>query len=50
MMKTLGSCLFTVNSADQSITPYSQGSGGQLVNTTTGKFLPQDQQHHIHQR
>ncbi|HEV2575894.1 MAG TPA: beta-propeller fold lactonase family protein [Acidobacteriaceae bacterium] len=37
MMKQLGSCLFTVNSADQSITPYST-SGGQLVNTTTGKI------------
>src|SRR5581483_3595578 len=40
MMKSLGSCLFTVNSADQTITPYSQGSGGQLVNVTTGKFTP----------
>ena len=38
MMKTSGSCLFTVNSADQSITPYSQGGGGQLVNVTTGKI------------
>jgi 6-phosphogluconolactonase (cycloisomerase 2 family) len=38
MMRTAGSCLFTVNSADQSITPYSQGGGGQLVNTTTGKI------------
>lgn len=37
MMKDLGSCLFTVNSADQSITPY-QTSGSQLVNTTTGKI------------
>src|SRR5581483_8901091 len=37
MMKSIGNCLFTVNSADQSITPYSQ-SGGQLVNTTTGKI------------
>lgn len=40
MMKSLGSCLFTVNSADQTITPYSQGAGGQLVNSTTGKFTP----------
>lgn len=38
MMKALGSCLYTVNSADQSITPYSMGTGGQLVNTTTGKI------------
>lgn len=38
MFRTLGSCLFTVNSADQSITPYSQGSGGQLLTVTTGKI------------
>ena len=38
MMKSAGSCLFTVNSADQSIFPYSQGAGGQLVNVTTGKI------------
>jgi 6-phosphogluconolactonase (cycloisomerase 2 family) len=38
MMKSAGSCLFTVNSADHSITPYSQGAGGQLVNVTTGKI------------
>jgi 6-phosphogluconolactonase (cycloisomerase 2 family) len=38
MMKSSGSCLFTVNSADQSITPFSQGAGGQLVNVTTGKI------------
>src|SRR5215469_12394187 len=37
-MKQAGSCMFTVNSADQSITPYSLGTGGQLVNTTTGKI------------
>src|SRR5580692_290752 len=37
-MKQAGSCLFTVNSADQSITPYSLGAGGQLVNVTTGKI------------
>jgi 6-phosphogluconolactonase (cycloisomerase 2 family) len=40
-MKQAGSCLFTVNSADQSITPYSLGAGGQLVNTTTGKIATQ---------
>lgn len=38
MMKSTGSCLYTVNSADQSITPFSEGSGGQLVTTTTGKI------------
>jgi 6-phosphogluconolactonase (cycloisomerase 2 family) len=37
-MKQAGSCLFTVNLADQSITPYSLGAGGQLVNVTTGKI------------
>jgi 6-phosphogluconolactonase (cycloisomerase 2 family) len=37
MMKSLGSCLFTVNSGDQSITPFSE-SGSQLVNVTTGKI------------
>jgi 6-phosphogluconolactonase (cycloisomerase 2 family) len=37
-MKQAGSCLFTVNSADHSITPYSVGSGGQLVTVTTGKI------------
>jgi 6-phosphogluconolactonase (cycloisomerase 2 family) len=38
MMKSLGSCVYVVNSADQSITPFSQGTGGQLVNVTTGKI------------
>jgi 6-phosphogluconolactonase (cycloisomerase 2 family) len=38
MMKSAGSCLFTVNSADHSITPFSQGGNGQLVNVTTGKI------------
>jgi len=38
MMKTAGSCVYTANSADHSITPFSQGSGGQLVNVTTGKI------------
>jgi 6-phosphogluconolactonase (cycloisomerase 2 family) len=37
-MLQAGSCLFTVNSADQSITPYSFGSGGQLATVTTGKI------------
>ncbi len=35
MMKTAGSCLFTVNSFDQSVTPYSIGSGGQLITVQT---------------
>jgi 6-phosphogluconolactonase (cycloisomerase 2 family) len=38
MLKQAGSCMFAVNSADQSITPYSLGGGGQLVNVTTGKI------------
>ena len=37
-MKQAGTCLYTVNSADQSITPYSLGAGGQLVTVTTGKI------------
>ncbi len=37
MMTSQGGCLFTVNSSDQSITPYSE-SGSQLVNVTTGKI------------
>lgn len=39
MMKSAGSCLFTVNSADNSITPYSFGSAGQLATVTTGKIF-----------
>ena len=39
MMKSTGSCLYTVNSADQSITPFAESSGGQLTTTTTGKIL-----------
>ena len=38
MMKSVGSCLFTVNSADNSITPYAFGSAGQLTTVTTGKI------------
>ena len=30
-MKTLGTCLYTVNSANQSLTPYLVGSGGALT-------------------
>jgi 6-phosphogluconolactonase (cycloisomerase 2 family) len=37
MMKTVSGCLFTVNGADQTITPYSVSSAtGQLTTTTTG--------------
>ena len=39
MMKSAGACLFTVDSADQSIFPYMQGTGGQLVTVTTGKIV-----------
>jgi 6-phosphogluconolactonase (cycloisomerase 2 family) len=37
-MKQAGTCMYTANLADQSITPYAFGSGGQLVNVTTGKI------------
>ncbi len=30
-MKTIGSCLYTVNSADQTLTPYNIGGGGALT-------------------
>jgi 6-phosphogluconolactonase (cycloisomerase 2 family) len=43
MAKSQGGCLFTVNSGlsngTQTITPYSIGGGGQLVNTTTGNII-----------
>jgi 6-phosphogluconolactonase (cycloisomerase 2 family) len=43
MSKSLGSCLYTVNSGTtngtQSITPFSIGTGGQLVFTTTGNII-----------
>jgi 6-phosphogluconolactonase (cycloisomerase 2 family) len=39
-MKQAGNCMFTVNSADQSITPYNVSGNGQLVNVTTGIFHP----------
>ncbi len=38
-MASSGSCLFTANSKDQSITPYAVSSG-QLSTVTTGKFFP----------
>ena len=49
-MKQAGSCLFTVNIADQSITPYSLGGGGQLVNVTTGKIATSAEQYLVDQR
>ena len=38
MMAVSGGCLFTLNSADQSISPYATGTAGQLTLTTTPKF------------
>lgn len=38
-MFSTGDCLYTINSADQSITPYSFASG-QLGTVTTGKIFP----------
>lgn len=35
MMKTIGSCLLTINSADQSVSPYTSGTGGSLTLVTT---------------
>jgi 6-phosphogluconolactonase (cycloisomerase 2 family) len=37
MMKTTGSCLFTLNS-DQTVTPYSSGGNGQLLTVQTGSI------------
>ena len=39
MMAGNNACLFTVNQADQSITPYAI-SGGQMTTVTTGKIFP----------
>ncbi|QMV19071.1 beta-propeller fold lactonase family protein [Granulicella sp. 5B5] len=39
MMKTLAGCLFTANKGNQSISPYTIGSGGQLSFTTTQTFF-----------
>jgi 6-phosphogluconolactonase (cycloisomerase 2 family) len=36
MMKTAGGCLFTLDAGDNSVFPYSQGTGGQLNLTTPG--------------
>lgn len=38
MMKTLSGCLYTANGADQTISPLSIGTGGQLLFTNTQKF------------
>jgi len=38
MMKTAGGCLFTLDSGDNSIFPYSLGSAGQLALTTPGSI------------
>ena len=38
MMKTLAGCLFTVNGANQTISPLAIGGGGQLTFTTTQTF------------
>jgi 6-phosphogluconolactonase (cycloisomerase 2 family) len=38
MMKSQAGCIFTVNGADNSISPLQVGSGGQLVFTTTQRF------------
>jgi 6-phosphogluconolactonase (cycloisomerase 2 family) len=39
MMTTIAGCLLTVNSGNQSISPYTIGSGGQLSFTTTQTFF-----------
>ncbi len=39
MLAVAGSCLFTLNSADQTVTPYAVGSNGQLT-STTNTLLP----------
>jgi 6-phosphogluconolactonase (cycloisomerase 2 family) len=43
MSKSQGGCLFTVNSGQtnnvQTVTPYTIGSSGQLVNVTTGNII-----------
>jgi 6-phosphogluconolactonase (cycloisomerase 2 family) len=40
MMKQSGNCLFTVDSADQSVFPYQVNGSGQLVITQTGTIHP----------
>ena len=36
MMKAAGSCLLTINAADQSVSPFQIGAGGQLIYESTG--------------
>ncbi|HTH52420.1 MAG TPA: beta-propeller fold lactonase family protein [Edaphobacter sp.] len=36
MMRVSGSCLFTIDTGDQTVYPYSVGANGQLTPTTTG--------------
>ncbi|WP_158945968.1 beta-propeller fold lactonase family protein [Granulicella sp. S190] len=38
MMAVSGGCLFTLNTADQTVSPYAVGTAGQLTFTTTQKF------------
>jgi hypothetical protein len=38
MMAVAGGCLFTLNSFDQTISPYAVGTSGQLTLTTTASF------------
>jgi 6-phosphogluconolactonase (cycloisomerase 2 family) len=40
MMKTAGGCLLTVNSANNTISQYSVGTGGQLVQAGSGGTFP----------
>jgi 6-phosphogluconolactonase (cycloisomerase 2 family) len=39
MMKSIAGCLYTVNGADQTISPYAIGSGGQLAFGNTKTFI-----------
>jgi 6-phosphogluconolactonase (cycloisomerase 2 family) len=39
MMKQASSCLFTVNSANQTVTPYAIGTAGQLVIESPGQYV-----------
>jgi len=40
MIKTAGGCLFTLDTGDNTVFPYSFGSNGQLTLTTTGGGIP----------
>jgi hypothetical protein len=39
MMKTASSCLFTMNSGNQTVTPYALSSAGQLVIQSPGQYV-----------